>query len=96
MASAVYPATVGRGQLPQTLPPTGANDKRGEKEYPNSEAYDEEKYKGSDDASMLAEAHTPDLQAIMARIQTLASTVASIQLASRRQQMGRQTKRRSR
>ena len=68
------PATVGRGKHPQT------NDGRGV-EYQDLEEYDEEE-DGIDDASGLAEAPTPDLRAIMASIQALASAVASLHLAS--------------
>ena len=68
------PAIVGRGQRPQT------NDDNGAEDYLDLEDYDEEE-DGTKDASMLAEAPTPDLRA---SIQALASTVASLQLASGR------------
>ena len=75
------PAIVGRGQRPQTNNIIRVGD------YQDSEYYDRED-DGSDDASMLAEAPTLDLRAIMASIKALASTAASLQLASQRPQKG--------
>ena len=60
------------------------------------EAYDEEEDKGTEDASMIVEAPTPDLQAIIARIQALALMVTTLQLVSGGQQTGRQLQGRAR
>ena len=76
MASAERPATMGRGQQHQTLPPAGVNDKNREEEYPDSEAYNDKEDEGADDARILTEAHTPDLRATRDSIQELASTVS--------------------
>ena len=71
-----HPATVGRGQHPQTNNDSGA-------EYQYSEEYKEEE-DGIGNTIRIEESPTPDLQAIMAIIQALVSTVASLQLASGR------------
>ena len=52
------------------------------------EAYDEEEDKGTEDANMMEEAPTPDLQAIMASTQALALTVTTLQLAYGGKQTG--------
>ena len=75
------PATVVRSTRPQT------NGDSSKDKYRHLEGYNEEE-EGTGDASMLAEAPTPDLRAIMAIIQALVSAVASIQLVSGGPQTG--------
>ena len=87
---------VGRFQRPRTLPSGRSNeDNEDDKEYPGSDDYKDKEDKGTDDASMGAEAPLPELKAIMSRIQDLASKVASIQLRyTGGQPQGRATRRR--
>ena len=75
------PETVGRVHRPQT------NNIIRMEDYQDSEDYDRED-DGSDDASMLAEAPTLDLRAIMASIKALALMVTSLQISSGRPQTG--------
>ena len=96
MVNTVQPSTVGREQRPQTLLPEVSNDKRREEEDLSSEAYYNEDDEGTDDTSMLVEAHTPDLRAIMVSIKALAPTVSSLQLASGIQHTERRIKGRAR
>ena len=80
-----HTTTLGRVQRPQTLPPNDDHEESGGEEDPDSNSYNDEEDKGTYKSSMLDESHTSDLRAIMASIQALASTVASLQLTYDRQ-----------
>ena len=92
--SAGRPATIGRGHRPQTLLHISHLKESADKYNMDSASFDDYKdANGYEDAKILEEMYHLKLRAIMDRIQALASTVASLQLTSDRQKLGRQIRR---